>query len=94
MLDMPGHGESSFDPKLDYSPLGMAEKVHMVCTCIYNIHVHVLMRDEKEERRKQARSNKQTRQSNTAHTRKSFFLRKISCLGWDSNPRHMYDCIT
>ena len=26
-----------------------------------------LMRDEKEERKKQARSNKQTRQSNTAH---------------------------
>ena len=25
------------------------------------------MRDEKEERKKQARSNKQTRQSNTAH---------------------------
>ena len=27
------------------------------------------MRDEKEERKKQARSNKQTRQSNTAHPR-------------------------
>ena len=26
------------------------------------------MRDEKEERKKQARSNKQTRQGNTAHT--------------------------
>ena len=37
----------------------------------YNVHckynVHVFMRDEKEERKKQARSNKQTRQSNTAH---------------------------
>ena len=32
------------------------------------MHIHVLMRDEKEERKKQARSNKQTRQSNTAHT--------------------------
>ena len=33
-----------------------------------NVHVriHVLMRDEKEERKKQARSNKQTGQSNTA----------------------------
>lgn len=30
VLDMPGHGESSFDPKLDYSPYGMVEKVHMV----------------------------------------------------------------
>ena len=27
------------------------------------------MRDEKEERKKQARSNKQTKQSNTAHPR-------------------------
>ena len=34
------------------------------------------MRDEKEERKKQARSNKQTRQSNTAHPRQSLFLRK------------------
>ena len=32
------------------------------------------MRDEKEERKKQARSNKQTRQSNTAHLRQSLFL--------------------
>ena len=30
VLDMPGHGESSFDPTLDYSPPGMADKVHMV----------------------------------------------------------------
>ena len=34
------------------------------------------MRDEKEERKKQARSNKQTRQSNTAHPRQSLFLEK------------------
>ena len=35
--------------------------------CVY-MHVYVfLMRDEKEERKKKARSNKQTRQSNTAH---------------------------
>ena len=39
--------------------------------------IHVLMRDEKEERKKQARSNKQTRQSNTAHPRQSLFQRKI-----------------
>ena len=38
---------------------------------LYNhVHVHVLMRDEKEGRKKQARSNKQTRQSNTAHQEK------------------------
>ena len=48
--------------------------------------VNVLMRDEKEGRKKQAKSNKQ--QSNTAHPRQSLFLRKMSCLGWDSNPRH------
>ena len=32
------------------------------------------MRDEKEGRKKQAKSNKQTRQSNTAHPRQSLFL--------------------
>ena len=32
-----------------------------------------------------------TRQSNTAHPRQSLFLRKMSCLRWDSNPRiYMY----
>ena len=31
-------------------------------------------------RKKQARSNKQTRQSTTAHPRQSLFLRKMSCL--------------
>ena len=35
----------------------------------------------KEERKKQARSNKQTRQSNTVHPRQSLFLEKMSCLG-------------
>ena len=30
MLDMPGHGESSFKPKDDYSALGLAEKIHSV----------------------------------------------------------------
>ena len=40
------------------------------------VHVHVLMRDEKEERKKRARSNKQTRQSNTTHSRQSLFLEK------------------
>ena len=49
-------------------------------------YVRVLMRDEKEERCKQGQTN--NRQSNTAHPRQSLFLRKMSCLGWDSNPRH------
>ena len=76
--------------------------MYYVCVCVHVcmlvIMQHVqhareslymfLMRDEKEERKKQARSNKQTRQSNTAHTRQSLFLEKMSCLGWDSNPRH------
>ena len=34
---------------------------------------HVLMREEKEERKKQARSNKQTRQRATQHTQSSHF---------------------
>ena len=66
------------------------------CTCMSTVHhvynmtdaymyihvcIHVLMRDEKEGRKKQARSNKQTRQSNTAHPRQSLFPRKMSCLG-------------
>ena len=54
----------------------------------HTFSVHVFMRDEKEERKKQARSNKQTRQRNTAHPRQSLFIEKMSCLGWDSNPRH------
>ena len=48
------------------------------------------MRDEKEERKKQARSNKQTRQSNTAHPRQSLFLEKMSCLRCDSNHDTLY----
>ena len=47
------------------------------------------MRDEKEERKKQARSNKQIRQSNTAHPRQSLFLEKMSCL----RCREVYTCI-
>ena len=44
--------------------------VHVHVACMY-LYIHVLMRDEKEERKKQARSNKQTRQSNTARTPKA-----------------------
>ena len=43
--------------------------------------IRVLMRDKKEGRKKQARLN------NTAHPRQSLSTRKVSCLGWDSNPR-------
>ena len=44
------------------------------------------MRDEKEEEASKVKQT--TRQSNTAHPRQSLFLRKISRLVWDSNPRH------
>ena len=43
---------------------------------VHIIYIHVLMRDERKGRKKQARSNKQQlRQSNTAHP---LFLRKMS----------------
>ena len=35
MLDMPGHGESSFKPNNDYSALGLAEKIHSVSVIYY-----------------------------------------------------------
>ena len=42
-----------------------------------------------ERLKKEASKVKQkTRQSNTAHPRQSLFLEKMSCLRWDSNPRH------
>ena len=50
------------------------------CLLYMYIHACFKMRDEKEERKKQARSNKQTRQSNTVHPRQSLFLEKMSCL--------------
>ena len=37
----------------------------------------------KKERSKQGQTNKQTRQSNTAHPRQSLLLEKMSCLRWD-----------
>ena len=38
----------------------------------------------KEERSKQGQINNKVK-NNTAHPRQSLFLRKMSCLGWDSN---------
>ena len=35
MLDMPGHGESSFKPNNDYSALGMADKIHSVSIIVH-----------------------------------------------------------
>ena len=66
---------------------GVVKVTHLslcICICIYNagcklsLIYMVLMRDE---RKKQARSNKQTRQSNTAHPRQSLLREKMSCLG-------------
>ena len=54
--------------------------------------IHVLMRDEKEGRKKQAGSNKQQGKA-TPHPRQSLFLRKMSCLVWDLNPHvHVGAC--
>ena len=60
--------------------------IHMYI-CMY---IHVLMRDEKEGRKKQARSNKQQGKATQPHPRQSLFLRKISCLRWDSEPMLLY----
>ena len=61
--------------------------VHMAQ--VQYMYIHVVMRDEKEGRKKEASKVKQTtRQSNTAHPRQSLFLRKMSCLRWDLNPQH------
>ena len=63
-----------------YTKLMLQESTYMVYfshtgICVYTVHimysVMFLMRDENEERKKQARSSKQTRQSNTAHPRQS-----------------------
>ena len=54
------------------------------------------MRDEKEERKKQARSNKQTRQSNTAHPHVHVVAQvvehsvwSVECRGFESHPRQL-----
>ena len=49
----------------------------------------ICFNERSEGRKKEASKVKQIiRQSNTAHPRQSLFLRKMSCFGWDSNPRH------
>ena len=56
-------------------------KCSIVVSCI-----HVLIRYEKEGRKKQGQTNNKAKQHSTPKA--VTFLRKISCLGWDSNPRH------
>ena len=51
-------------------------RVHNIATGTYR-YCNCIMRDEKEERKKQARSNKQARQSNTVHPRQSLFQKKM-----------------
>ena len=76
-----------------YSPVERRRERSSHDVCLAYSHSYAeeymfLMRDEKEERKKQARSYKQQGKA-TQHTQGShFFLRKMSCLGWDSNPRH------
>ena len=42
----------------------------------------------KEERSKKSQTNNKAKQHSTRTQGSSFFVRKMSCLGWDSNPRH------
>ena len=54
--------------------------IHCIsCICTYMYMYMFLMRDEKEERKKQARSNKQT--GHMYMLRQLIFLRKSDCLG-------------
>ena len=76
LLDVGQRGAQPLQ-RADLEPVGRAQ----LSVLLY------YMRDEKEGRKKEASKVKQTtRQSNAAHPRQSFFLRKMSCLGWDSNP--------
>ena len=52
------------------------------------VYIYMFLNERWEGRKKEASKVKQTRQSNTAHPRQSLFLEKMSCLRWDSNPRH------
>ena len=47
------------------------------------------MRDAEGRKKEVSMVIQTTRQSNTAHPRQSLFQRKMSCLGWDLNPRHV-----
>ena len=52
-------------------------------TAVDTYNVHVLMRYEKEERKKQGQTNNKAKQNSTPNLRQSLFLKKMSCLGWD-----------
>ena len=48
------------------------------------------MRGEMRRKEEASKAEQTTRQSNTAHPRQSLFIRKMSSLGWDSEPSTMY----
>ena len=52
------------------------------------------MRDEKEERKKQARSNKQTRQSNTAHPTCTCTCIIVQCMYTHTEPCFSFVCLS
>ena len=54
------------------------------CTLLMCVHVHV---HDKQTSRHLPNIHKET-QHNSTTPEEGFFLRKISCLRWDSNPRH------
>ena len=94
--DQPAAGEDGdgfrWNTAGDHASTGSSSKAgHIYLGKIYVF----LMRDEKEERKKQARSNKQTRQSNTAHPRQSLFPMymyihvHVECRGFGSHPRQL-----
>ena len=51
-------------------------------------HTYMLMRDAEARKKEASKVIQTTRQSNTTHPKQSLFLTKMSCLVWDSNPRH------
>ena len=77
------------------------ERAGLKCTRKYNSDVafdwfvctqtllrYISMRDEEGRKKEASKVKRTTRQSNTAHPRQSLFLRKMSNLEWDSNPRY------
>ena len=63
------------------------KKYTHVCTHT-NVWLYMLMRYADGRKKEASKVKQTTRQSNTVHPRQSLFLKKKSCLGWDSNPRH------
>ena len=71
--------------------------VYLHVVYVHVVYVHVIMRDEKEGRKKQARSNEQTRLSNTAHPRQSLFKKtknKLPRVGFEPTTLYTHVHIT